>query len=81
SLPGPITLPPGAVKAVGAALLADPPAALPSALPCDGRLLTAAELLLALASLVRGEDPVRVHPIEVPEPNAPGLGWGAAGLP
>ncbi len=81
TLPGPVTLRAGAVAETGAALHADPPDALPSAFPCDGYLLTAAEFLLALAGAVRGEDPIRVVPIEVPDPNAPGLGWGAAGIP
>jgi hypothetical protein len=36
----------------------------------------ARELLVALASAVRGDDPVVTRPIADPEPNARGLGWG-----
>jgi hypothetical protein len=53
----------------------------PGALSVDGRLLTASELLLALASVVRGEDPAVTRPIDVPEPNERGLGWGGSTLP
>jgi hypothetical protein len=81
TLPSPVQIPRAAVIATASQLREDPLETLPSALPCGGRLLTAAELLLALAGVVRGEDPVTVRPIEVPDPNAPGLGWGAAGLP
>lgn len=38
--------------------------------------LTAAELLCAMASAFRGEDPVTVTRTYSPDPYAPGLGWG-----
>lgn len=60
-------------------LLADVPTALPSAARIGDRVLPAREILFALASLVRGEDPVVAGPVADPDPNAPGLGWGRSG--
>jgi hypothetical protein len=50
-------------------------------LPFGGVLLTAAESLLAFASVARGEASAVVSPVGVPEPNMPGLGWGDATVP
>jgi hypothetical protein len=70
-----------AVRTTARALLGAMPTEVPSALPVGGRLLTASELLLAFASVVRGDDPVVTRPVSVPEPNERGLGWGIATLP
>ncbi len=73
---------------VDAALLADLaraivnplPTEVPAALRVGDQLLDSGELLLALASVVRGERPT-TRPIGSPDPNTPGLGWGASTLP
>jgi hypothetical protein len=78
---GPVELSPDDVKRTAAALLAALPAEVPSALPVGDQLLTASELLLAMASVIRGDDPAVTHPVDVPEPNERGLGWGASELP
>lgn len=69
-----------AVVGLAKALAGELPDEVPAALPVDGRTLTAAELLTAFASAVRG-DPVQVWPTASPDPNAVGQGWGAATLP
>lgn len=66
---------------VSKALVAAPPDEIPAALPVGPELLTAGELLLALASAVRGDTPIRTQPVAVPDPNDPGLGWGASSVP
>lgn len=81
SLDGPVTLPRADVLALARALLAEQPDTWPAAVPFAGRLWTASEIALLLASAVRGEEPARTWPVEVPDPHAPGLGWGTAGLP
>jgi hypothetical protein len=57
-------------------LLAALPPELPTGLPVDGKLLTTDRYLTALASAVRGEDPVMARPIAHPDPHARGRGWG-----
>lgn len=81
TLDGETTLSSDAVRAAARQLLAALPSEVPAALSVDGQLLTASELLLALASVVRGEDPAVVRPIDVPEPNQRGLGWGTSTTP
>jgi hypothetical protein len=81
SLDGPTTVSAAAVRTVATQLAAQMPAEIPAALSVDGRLLTAGELLVALAGVVRGEDPVPVGPIDDPDPNARGLGWGESKVP
>jgi hypothetical protein len=76
-----VALPRARVVALAKQLQDELPDTIPAAFPLDGRLLTAAELLLAMAAAVEGNESCEARPIEVPEPNAPGLGWGAAGLP
>lgn len=77
-LSGPIGLDPEAVRATARALQSAMPAEIPAAIPVDGHLLTAGELLLAMASAVRDETPALTRPVAVPDPNARGLGWGSA---
>ena len=77
-LTGPVDLSPASVRDTALALQAAMPREIPSAMPIDGRLLTAGEVLLAFASAVRGDEPVVTRPIAVPDPNARGLGWGVA---
>ncbi|MEZ4236507.1 MAG: hypothetical protein R3F59_10180 [Myxococcota bacterium] len=81
TLKEPVTLPRGEVVRMASALVAAMPAEVPGALSVGGRLLTASETLLAFASAVRGDDPVAVHPVDPPEPNQRGLGWGDATVP
>lgn len=81
TLRGPTLLPAESVRAAAQALVADLPTEVPAAFSVGGSLLTAAELLLAFAGAVRGDDPIEVRPIGVPEPNERGLGWGSATLP
>jgi len=76
-----VFLPASDVRNTARSLLAALPDEVPAALPVGDTLLTATELLIALAGVVRGEDPVQVTPISVPEPNQAGLGWGEASLP
>lgn len=64
-----------AVIALSQALLAELPATLPGALPLGGQVVGAPELLQLFAAAVRGEDPCRTVPVQVMDPNAPGLGW------
>jgi hypothetical protein len=61
------------------ALLEGMPPELPSAARIGDRLVPARELLVAMASLVRGDDPLVAHPVSDPDPNARGLGWGTVG--
>ena len=81
SLTGPVSIDRGSVRDLAVALERALPSEVPAALPVDGRLLTAAELLIALAAAVRGDDPVVTGPVAVPEPNERGLGWGSSTLP
>lgn len=80
-LRGPVSLPRATVVAFAGTLLDDLPAAIPPALSVGGQLLTAPELLTLFASAVRGDDPAVAHPIDVPEPATPGLGWGTSEAP
>lgn len=80
TLSGPITLPAEEVRAAAKGLNAALPAEIPSAFPVGGHLLTAGEMLLALAGVVRGDDPVTVQPVANPDPNQRGLGWGESTL-
>jgi len=70
-----------ALRQLATALLAELPAEVPAALPVDGALLTAPELLLAFASAVEGDQPATTRPVAVLDPNAEGLGWGASTTP
>ncbi len=81
SLTGATEIDRGALVALASALAGAMPAEVPAALPVDGRLLTATEILVALGSAVRGDDPVLTRPMAVPDPNERGLGWGVAELP
>jgi hypothetical protein len=81
ALTGPTTLPQADIVATARAIVAAPPDRIPAALPFGGVLLTAAESLLAFASVARGEASAVVSPVGVPEPNMPGLGWGDATVP
>jgi hypothetical protein len=65
-----------ALVAWAKALLAAPPPELPSAARLGDRVYPARELLVALASAVRGDDPVTTRAVTDPDPNARGLGWG-----
>ena len=67
---------PEALRRTARQLLAALPAEIPAALPVDGQLLSAAELLTALASLVRGDTPAQARHLSSPDPHARGLGWG-----
>lgn len=78
SLKGVVPVSADDLRATAKALLAAMPAEVPAAIPVGDQLLTASELLMALASLVRGDDPVETRPVAVPDPNARGLGWGSA---
>lgn len=69
-----------AVQATARALLSAMPDAVPAAMRVGDQLLTASELLLALASVVRGDASVATHPVSVADPNMRGLGWGQATL-
>lgn len=66
------------VTAVARALLAAPPDRVPVSMPVGGRLLSAGELLVLFASAVRGDDPPIARPVQVPEPNEDGQGWGGS---
>lgn len=81
SLDGPTEIPLAAVREAATNLAAALPTEVPAAFSIGGRLLTAPELLLAFASAVRGDDPVMTRPIDVPEPNERGLGWGESTVP
>jgi hypothetical protein len=81
ALSGPTSLSREHVREAAVALAGALPVEVPAAFSVDGRLLTAGELLLALAGAVRGEDPVSTRPVAVPEPNERGLGWGDSTLP
>ena len=61
-------------------LLDELPARVPSMLPVGDRMLTAAELLTAMAAAVRQDTP-QSWPTANPDPNAPGQGWGTSELP
>jgi hypothetical protein len=63
------------------ALVASLPDDIPAALPVGDQLLNAGELLLLYASVVRGDEEPSTHPVESPEPNESGLGWGRSTLP
>lgn len=81
SLDGPTSFPLAEVLASAKALATAMPTEVPAAFSIGSRLLTGPELLLAFASAVRGEDPVITRPIDVPEPNERGLGWGDSTVP
>jgi hypothetical protein len=81
ALRGPTPISADAARTAAKALAADLPGEVPAAFSVDGRLLTAAELLQVFAGVVRGDDPIVVRPMGVPEPNERGLGWGSATLP
>lgn len=70
------TIPRASVIKLATALAADNPSAVPTALPIDGTLYAATEVLVLFASCVRGDDPCVIEPVIAPDPNAPGLGWG-----
>jgi hypothetical protein len=81
AIDGPTPLSRDDLVALLEALRADRPDRIPAALPVGPTLLAAPELLTAMASAVRGDDPPIARPIGVPEPNADGLGWGRATTP
>jgi hypothetical protein len=81
TLSGPTEVPAEAVRAVAVALVAELPSEVPAAMSVGGRLLTASELLIAFAGVARGQDPVTVRPVGVPDPNQRGLGWGVSTIP
>ncbi|MEZ4320224.1 MAG: hypothetical protein R3F61_22285 [Myxococcota bacterium] len=80
TLTGPTPIDREALVSLAKTLHAELPESIPAALPVGGTLLTAPELLVALASAL-GEGPVEARPVGVPEPNAAGLGWGRATTP
>jgi hypothetical protein len=61
-------------------LIANLPERVPAASRVGATLLTADELLAAMAAAIRGDTPIEVGPIAPPEPNAPGLGWGRVNI-
>lgn len=81
ALRGPSELSREGVIGLASALLDELPASVPAAMAVDGKLLNAPEMLGAFASALRGDDPVIVHPMAVPEPSSPGLGWGRSESP
>ncbi len=81
TLTGPLAIDPAALSAVIHEFVGAAPTEIPAAMPVGDRLWTAGELLVALASVVRGDDPPMARPVTPPDPNAEGLGWGAAVLP
>lgn len=81
SLREPVEVDPAALTDAATALVGAWPQQVPSAMPVGGRLLTASELLVALASAATGADPIVARPISVPEPNERGLGWGRSDVP
>ncbi|MCA9494388.1 MAG: hypothetical protein KC621_30890 [Myxococcales bacterium] len=70
-----------ALTAVASALVGAWPHEVPSAIRVGGQLLTASELLLALASAESGAQPIATRPVAVPDPNERGLGWGRSDTP
>ena len=70
-----------ALRTLAARLLDDLPSEIPAAMPVGDTLLDAAEILTAMASVVRGDDPPRTWPTASPDPSSRGLGWGEATLP
>ncbi len=81
ALTGPTEVDRAALTALAAQLAAGWPTEVPSALPVGGQLLTASELLVALASAATGADPALTRPVAVPDPNDRGLGWGSSTVP
>ncbi len=82
SLTGPTEIDRQALVALATQLVAMLPDKIPAALPVDGKLLTAGELLVAMASAVAKPDqPPIARPIAHPEPNMDGLGWGESTVP
>lgn len=81
TLVGPVDVDPEALTRVASSLVGAWPHEVPSAVPVGDRLLTASELLLALASASTGSEPIVTHPVAVPEPNERGLGWGRSDTP
>ncbi|HHO50295.1 MAG TPA: hypothetical protein ENK18_05340 [Deltaproteobacteria bacterium] len=80
TLSGQTPLAPEAIRATARSLLSAMPDTVPAAMRVGDHLLTASELLLAFASLIRGDDPPITHPVSVADPNMQGLGWGQATL-
>lgn len=80
TLAGPLELDCEAVRATARALSESLPEHIPAALPVDGQLLTAAEVLLVLGQAARDQACV-ARPLAVPEPHEAGLGWGVASTP
>ncbi len=80
TLSGEVALEAEAIARTARALLSAMPTEVPAALPVGEHLLTASELLLAFASVVRGDEVPSTYPIAVSDPSARGLGWGAATL-
>ncbi len=76
SAPAPMEVDRAALISTTKQLLVALPPELPTGLPVDGKLLTIDRFLTALASAVRGDDPVLARPIAHPDPHARGLGWG-----
>ncbi len=70
-----------ALIATANALVAALPDHIPGAVAVGGTTLTAGELLTAMASAVRGDDPVLAAPVGSPDPHDEGLGWGNATVP
>ncbi|NCG19212.1 MAG: hypothetical protein GWP91_09390 [Rhodobacterales bacterium] len=70
-----------ALIALATALVAELPKRVPANLPVGNQLLTATEVLTAMASVLREDQPPSTWPTAAPDPNAPGQGWGEATLP
>lgn len=69
------------LEGLARAMLADLPETLPAALPAGRDVIPTPELLRLFAAAVHGDDPCRTEATQVPDPHAPGLGWGAVGDP
>jgi hypothetical protein len=78
TIDGPTPVDRDALGAVVGRLVAAAPAEVPAALPVGNRLYTASELLSAMASAVRGDEPPVASPLQSPDPDAAGLGWAPA---
>lgn len=71
----------GALVAVITRVVEAGPAEVPAALPVGDRMWTAAEILTAMASAIRGEDPPMARPLASPDPDAAGQGWSPVDAP